>query len=97
MERRGAPCWVVALTWGRAGAEVCSPAQGLFPGWVTNAGQTKQTPDITPLPVHPVCLPGQGLQDHPGGFLPLWEGPSHSHLNNAEGDSARGSPEKPGV
>lgn len=27
-----AQCWVVALTWGRGGTEVCS-AQGLFPGW----------------------------------------------------------------
>lgn len=27
-----ARCWLVALSWGRAGEEVRSPAQGLFPG-----------------------------------------------------------------
>lgn len=49
---------------------------------VTNAGQTKQTSDITPLPICPVCLPGQGLQGHPGGFLPVW---GEEHLSGGRG------------
>lgn len=45
--------------------------RGCSQAGMTNARQTKQASDITPTPVRPVCLPGQGLQGHPGGFLPL--------------------------
>lgn len=50
--------------------------------WVTNAGQTKQTPDITPFPICPVCFPGQGLLGHPGGCLPVW---GEEHLSSGRG------------
>lgn len=66
--------------------------RGCSQAGMTNAGQTKQTSDITPFPIHPVYLPGQSLLAHPGGFLPVgrgapvqWEGPSHAHLTSTLG------------
>ena len=70
---------------------------------MTSAGQTKQTPDITPVPIRPVCLPGQGLLAAQVVFMPVCgkehlssgRGPSHTLLNNTAGDSAQPSLEKP--
>lgn len=76
--------------------------RGCSQAGMTNAGQTQLTSDIIPFPTHPVCLPGQGLQGHPGGFLPVW---GEEHLSSGrvppmptcpvlQGDSAQRSPEK---
>lgn len=77
--------------------------RGCSQAGMTSAGQTKQTPDITPIPIRPVCLPGQGLLATQVVFIPVCgkehlssgRGPSRALLNNAAGDSAPPSLEKP--
>lgn len=92
MEGRGPSAGRWLCHGGGVGRRFVLLPRGCSQAGMTKAGQIKQTLDITPLPICPVCLLGQGLQGHPGGFLRVGRGapvqgggPSHAHLNSAAG------------